>query len=68
MQVVRAVHKDIKVLETIQKRATKLVSQIKNLTYEMRLKELNLTTLEERRTRGGIIQFFKLDRGFNQVT
>ncbi len=61
-------HKDVKVLETIQRRATKLVPQIKSLAYETRLKELNLTTLEERRARGDAIQFFKFDKGFNRVT
>ena len=40
---------DIKALERIQRRATKLVPQIRNLSYEQRLKKLNLSSLTHRR-------------------
>ena len=59
--------KDIKCLENIQRRATKLVNEIKNLSYEDRLKKLGLTTLEERRVRGDLIQYYKCINGFNRV-
>jgi len=59
--------KDIQALENVQRRATKRVKQLKNLSYEDRLKKLNLTTLEERRTRGGLIQFFKFHSNINTV-
>jgi hypothetical protein len=59
--------KDIKILEAVQKRATKLVPELRNLTYTDRLKELGLTTLEIRRQRGDAIQFFKLTNGFNRI-
>jgi hypothetical protein len=59
--------KDIKTLEQVQKRATKLVPGLRNLSYPERLKALNLTTLETRRQRGDAIQFYKLANGFNKV-
>ena len=59
--------KDIKILEAVQRRATKLVYSLKNLSYEDRLKKLGLTTLEERRIRGDMIQYFKCINGFNIV-
>ena len=50
---------DIEVIEKIQKRATKLVIQLKNLPYTERLKELDLHTLKYRRIRGDMIEIFK---------
>ena len=40
--------KDIKQLERIQKRFTKMISVRKKMNYGQRLQKLNLTTLEER--------------------
>ncbi len=59
--------KDIKLIEKVQRRATKLVPCLKNLSYQERLAKLNLTTLEERRTRGDLIQFFKIYSGSNII-
>jgi hypothetical protein len=59
--------KDIKILEEVQKRATKLVPGLRNLPYKDRLIALNITTLETRRKRGDAIQFYKLANGFNRV-
>ena len=52
--------KDIDSLERVQMRATKHVSNLKDLPYELRLKELKLQTLAHRRLRGDMIQTFKL--------
>jgi len=43
--------KDSDLLEGVQRRATKLISSLKDKTYEERLHILNLTTLETRRVR-----------------
>ena len=40
---------DIDMLEIVQRRATKMIQKLKNISYEMRLKECGLTTLETRR-------------------
>ena len=44
-------------IESIQRRATKLISNLKNLTYIERLKHLKLPTLVYRRFRGDMIAF-----------
>jgi len=54
---------DCDVIERVQHRATKLVSSIRRLSYENRLKALGLTTLVERRQRGDMIQLFKIFHG-----
>ena len=41
---------------------------VKGKTYEEKLKELGLTTLEERRVRGDMIEVFKIMHGFNDVS
>ena len=54
--------KDINLIEKVQRRATKVSPTIRHLTYERRLANLNLTTLEIRRTRGDLIQKYKIDK------
>ena len=41
--------KDIDTLESIQRRATKMIPELKDLSYEERLKECGLTSLETMR-------------------
>ena len=41
-------------LEKVQHRAVKMVSNLRGQTYEERLAELEMVTLETRRTRGGL--------------
>ena len=47
-------------LERVQRRATKMIQKLRNISYEMRLKECGLTTLETRRLRGDQIEVFKI--------
>ena len=51
---------DIERLEKIQRRATKLIPDISNMSYENRLKSLNLPTLAYRRQRGDMITTYKI--------
>ena len=59
--------KDVDMLEKIQRRATKLIPGLRDLTYEERLKECGLTTLETRRLRGDQIEVFKIFNGYEIV-
>jgi hypothetical protein len=58
---------DIERVEKIQRRATKVAFSMKCLNYEARLAKLELTTLEERRRRGNLIQMFKIQSGRDEV-
>ena len=52
--------KDIKLIEGVQRRATKLVTGMKELSYNDRLKQLGLQQLEGRRMRSDLIETFKI--------
>ncbi|XP_065663013.1 uncharacterized protein LOC136085617 [Hydra vulgaris] len=58
---------DINDLEKIQRRATKLAPELKHLSYTQILAKLGLTTLETRRTRGDLIEFFKITTGIDKI-
>ena len=58
---------DRNILEKVQERMTRLLSDVKGKTYEERLKEVGLTTLTQRRERGDAIEAFKTLNGFNRV-
>ena len=45
--------------DAVQKRDTKLIISLKHLSYNERLKELQLSTLKYRRLRGDMIQVSK---------
>ena len=51
--------KQINQLESVQRRATKLVYDLKNLSYQERLKKLKLPTLAHRRSQGDMIEVYK---------
>ena len=40
---------------------------LEKLSYEEKLKKLNLTTLETRRLRGDLIEMFKIIKGFDNI-
>ena len=60
--------KDIKLLEGVQRRVAKLVKELKILPYEIRLKKLEPTTLEQRRDIGDLIQINKIMHGLEDVS
>ena len=54
---------DKKSVESVQRRATKLIPQLREKPYEERLQALDLPSLEYRRNRGDMIQCFKIFNG-----
>jgi ribonuclease P/MRP protein subunit RPP40 len=59
--------KDIDLIEGVQRRATKLVVETKGMSYDERLKFLDMKTLKTRRVRGDLIEVFKIMKGFENV-
>lgn len=59
--------KDIEILERVQHRATKMIAECRSLNYMDRLNRVGLVTLEKRRTRGDLIQLFKLLKGYDSI-
>jgi hypothetical protein len=59
--------KDKELLERVQHRITRMIPGMKNKSYENRLVELNLWSLEERRNRADIIEVFKIYKGFSAI-
>ena len=59
---------DIAILEQVQHRATKTIALIKHKPYEKRLELLGLTTLEDRRIRGDIIEQYKITHQIGKLT
>ena len=60
--------RDIKLLEGVQERATKMVPELKGIIkYEDRLEKLKMTTLQDRRTRGDMIEAYKITTGKEDI-
>lgn len=59
--------KHAKLIEGVQRRATKMIPKLKNVNYDERLKLLKLPSMYYRRTRGDLIECFKYCKGLNNV-
>ncbi len=62
-----SLEKDIGKLEGVQRRATKIIPSLRNKTYEERLSTLNMFSLEKRRLRGKLNEYFKILNDFTNV-
>ena len=60
--------KDAKLLESVQRRAMKMVPGMKNCDYATRLKKLALPSLSYRRKRGDMIEVYKYTHGLYKVS
>jgi len=59
--------KDINLIEGVQRRATKLIKDIKHLSYDERLENLGLSHITTRRVRSDLIQTFKIINGIDKL-
>jgi hypothetical protein len=59
--------RDIDNLEKVQRRASKMINECKLLNYNDRLVKTGLVTLEDRRTRGDMIEVFKIINGIDNL-
>ena len=58
---------DKNVLEKVQERAVNMVTNFKGRTYQEKLSEAGMVTLEERRRRGDLIQAYRVFNGVDNV-
>ena len=66
--MVSNIKKDIRVIENVQRRITKILPQLSNLCYEERIKKLSLSTLMYRRNRMDMIQVFKIVHNIDDIS
>lgn len=59
--------KDQIAIENVQRRASKMILQIRNLPYQERLKSLGLPSLEYRRERADMLQVFRILSGHDNL-
>ena len=58
--------KNIQLIENVQRRATRILSGLKGLSYGERLESLKLPTMHYKRKRHDLIQLFKIVHGYEK--
>ena len=58
---------DIQCLESVQQRAIRAISGLRATTYEEKLRELGIPSLQERRIEIDMVQTFKIVKGIDKV-
>ena len=51
----------------VQRKVTKMIPNLRNLSYKERLKRLGMFSLRRRRLRGDMIEVFKMIHGIDKV-
>ena len=59
--------RDAELIEKVQKRATKMIPELRDMEYENRLMELRMPSLTYRRLRGDMVETYKYLHGHNEV-
>ena len=59
--------KNIQLIENVQRRATRILPELKGLFYGDRLESSKLHTLHYRRKRYDLIQLFKIVHGYEDI-
>ena len=54
---------DQQLVEKVQRRATKMIPNFRNLSYDLRLRHLNLPSLHHRRRRGDMVMAYNIMTG-----
>ena len=60
--------KDIRAIENVQRRITKILPELSNLCYEVILQRLSLSTLLYRRNHMDMIQVFKIGLNIDDIS
>ena len=60
-------NKDIDIIEAVQRRATKIIPGMTNMTYTERLKLMKLPSLKYRRKRGDLIEVYKFTHSIYNI-
>ena len=58
---------DLDKLEKFQRKVTRYASDLSDLNYQDRLKRFKITTIKERRIRGDLIQYYKINNGLDDI-
>ena len=62
-----ALYKYIDLLESIQRRMSRIILELRHLDYPSRLRILKITTLETRRVRPDLLEIYKIINGLDSI-